>query len=109
MVKWLAGFAMLFLILTITSNIIEGAYLGAGETGTLWSTMSSSNPLTIIQGIGRMLTFDYAFFTGTWVIFRYLFICISVGVFVGLLLQMPLWMVVASGVVAVGVLISTIA
>jgi len=105
MVKWFAGLAMLFLIMTIASNIIEGAYLGGSSTATLWSGMSAADPMSIITGIGKMLSFDYAFFTGTWVIFRWVFICISVGIFVGLLLQMPLWMVVACGIVGVGVLL----
>ena len=105
MVKWFAGLSMLFLIMTIASNILEGAYLGSSSTGTLWSTMSAADPMSMITGIGKMLTFDYAFFTGVWVIFRYVFICISVGIFVGMLLQMPLWMVVAFGIVGVGVII----
>ena len=105
MVKWFAGLAMLFLIMTIASNIIEGAYLGGSSTATLWSGMSAADPKSIIEGIGDMLLFNYAFFTGFWVIFRYVFICISIGIFVGMLLQMPLWMVVACGIVGVGVII----
>ena len=105
MTKWFAGLAMLFLIMTIASNILEGAFFGASGAETLWSTMSAADPRSIIVGIGKMLTFDYAFFTGVWVIFRYVFICISGGIFIGMLLQMPLWMVVALGIVGVGVLL----
>lgn len=105
MTKWFAGLAMLFLIMTIASNIIEGAYFGGSAAGTLWGSMSATDPASMIQGIGNMLIFNYAFFTGVWVIFRYLFICISIGIFVGMLMQMPLWLVVAAGVVGVGVII----
>ena len=105
MTKWFAGLAMLYLIMTVTSNILEGAYLGGGDVATLWSGMSAADPKSILVGIGKMLSFDYAFFVGTWAIFRWVFVCISVGIFVGLLLQMQLWMVVACGVVGVGILI----
>lgn len=105
MVKWFAGLAMLFLIMTIASNIIEGAYFGGSSAQTLWGSMDATDPASMIGGISKMLIFDYAFFTGFWVIFRYLFLCISIGIFVGMLMQMPLWLVVAAGVVGVGVVI----
>ena len=105
MTKWFAGLAMLYLIMTIASNILEGAYLGGSDVATLWSGLSAADPKSLIIGIGKMLSFDYAFFVGTWAIFRWVFVCISVGIFVGLLLQMQLWMVVAGGVVAAAVII----
>jgi len=101
--KWLIGLTTLFIILTIASNIIEQAYLGTGETGTIWNVMKSfqainfSNPLTavggiiiavidLVKGIFAMLTFDYAFFTGVWEVFRWLFMSISLGIVVSLVL-----------------------
>lgn len=106
MTKWVISFAMLFLILTLASSIAEGAYLG-GEEGTLWSAMSFSHPLATWQAIGNMLIFNYSFLTGTWLIFRYVFICISVGFFIGLLLQMPTWMAILTGIVTVASAVST--
>ena len=105
MVKWFAGLAMLFLIMTIASNILEGAYFGGDAASTIWGSMSISDPRSMVEGISSMLIFDYAFFTGFWVIFRYLFICISVGILIGMVMQMPLWLVVAGGIVGVGVII----
>ena len=104
MTKWLAGLALLFLIMTIASNIIEGAYLGGSDVGTIWGGMSAADPRSMMAGIGDMLLFNYAFFTGVWVIFRYVFICISFGIFLGLLIQMPLWLALLVGIVSAAAL-----
>ena len=87
---------MAFVLLTVTSNIMEGAYLGANATDTLWSGMTSfqaidfSNPVTAVGGmviamanlmtsLFKMLVWDYSFLTGEWAIFKWLFMAISFG------------------------------
>jgi len=98
--KWLIGLSMLFVLLTITSGIIEQTYLGTEQAGTLWQLMSSFKAMqwssfsSIIVAAGalatalyKMLIFDYAFFTGVWVIFRVLFVSVSVGIGVSFILS----------------------
>jgi len=102
--SWLIGLASLMVILTVVSGIIEQTYLGTEQTGTLWGILASFKAIefsynifavvgdiivavgTLVQGIWKMLTFDYAFFTGVWAIFRWLFVAIGVGVAVSLAL-----------------------
>jgi len=101
--KWLVGFAMLFLIATIMSQIIEYGYADEETATTLWSAMTSfeavsfSNPITavwnimigiwdIIKALFNMFVWNYSFFTGELIIFRYFLWSISLGVVISLLL-----------------------
>jgi len=101
--KWLIGFAMLFLVATIMSQIIEYGYAGGDTSTTFWTAMTSfkgisfSNPITavwsimvgiwdIIKALFNMFFWNYSFFTGELVIVRYFLMSISLGVIVSLLL-----------------------
>lgn len=102
-VKWLIGLSMAFILLTIGSGVLEQTYLGTAEAGVFWQAISSfqavsiSDPITaiwsimvgawsMIQALFKMLIWDYAFFIDDYLVFRYLFMSISVGMVVSLLL-----------------------
>jgi len=83
--KWLTGILTLFVILTLFSGLLEGAYLGAGEVSKLRVLMSPDFPpsLAWFSNVWGVLWFDYAFFHGSWVIFRYaIFWPITIGLLV---------------------------
>lgn len=101
--KWLIGLAMIYLIATITSQIIEYGYAGTAVSTTFWSAMTSfegiefSNPITavytiivgfvnIVKALFNMLLWNYSFLTGELVIIRYFLWSISLGMIVSLLL-----------------------
>lgn len=91
---WIIFAAMAFVILTVFLNLGEGAYLNGAASrldillnvnGTLaWNPISLWNYLTNLVGI---ITFDYAYFTGSWVIVRYLLTCIGIGIIISLLIS----------------------
>ena len=85
--RWLMGLGMLFILLTITSNIIEqvGDTTGAfsedqvtvieeltevqfssatEQEGIVLASVDTT--LTVLHAIWRMLWFDYSFFDGNW-------------------------------------------
>jgi len=86
--KWVIGLASAFVLLTIVSFILEGVYgLGSQRLHTLmnpafWPPWEAWDYIKVLWGI---LWFDYSFFYGNWLIFRYsIFIPISVGLIVAL-------------------------
>lgn len=103
--KWLIALGMVFIVCSILSGVLEMSYLGNHETSTLWKAMSafdivdSSNPLSIASGVVvgmwnlikaafQILLWDYAFFTGYWLVVKYLFMTISLGIVVALFLSL---------------------
>lgn len=90
--KWLIGILTLFIMFTLISGLIEGAYLGPNEVTTLQNFVRP--PLTepgkmwtwLTEHVWDVLWFDYAFFSGGWVIFKYaIFWPISAGILVSYL------------------------
>jgi len=103
--SWLIGMVMLYVMLTVVSGISEGTYFGGTGIATVWSAMHSfqtievTNVFTAIVdiivnikdlfiGLFEILTWKFSFFTGVWLIFRWLFTAISVGIVVSLLLAL---------------------
>jgi len=86
--KWIIGLGTAFVLMTVLSMILEGVY-GTGST-VLGSFLSPvfwppSAAWGYVKAIWAILMFDYSFFYGHWVIFRYaIFIPISAGLIVAL-------------------------
>ena len=96
MSKWLIGLGFFFLIGTLLSNIMAGTYYGTDDLYFVQALnhfkMAFSNIVSwsagwnMLSGAGDMMhaivqfvTWDYAFFYGTWEIFRYFLMTISFG------------------------------
>lgn len=102
--KWIIGLATLFIAGTVLSGLLELQYLGSAEAGLFYrlthnyEAIEFTNPLVAlgtfatvawayIGDIWTMFIWDYAFFEGSWSIFRYLiFWPISIGLIVSLIL-----------------------
>ena len=103
-IKWIIGLMTAFIILSLLSGIIEMQYLGTSDAGILNSiitapeVVSFNNPLTAVytfasfawnmtKALWAAFWWDYAFFQGYWVIFKYaIFWPISVGIIVAIVL-----------------------
>lgn len=96
---------MIFIVCSLLAGVLEMAYLGQHEVSTLWKAMSAFdsiqmwNPLSwgfgvlvgtwnLVQAVFQMLMWDYAFFDGYWMVARYFFMTISLGVIVALFLSL---------------------
>jgi len=103
--SWLIGLVMTYVILTVISGISEGTYFGGTGVATVWrcltsfQTIESASLATVAIGVFiaikdlfiglfEILTWKFSFFTGVWIIFRWLFTAISVGIVVSLLLAL---------------------
>ena len=103
--SWLIGMVMLYVMLTVVSGISEGTYFGGTGVATVWQcltsfqTIEATNIATVVidviiiikdlfVGLFEILTWKFSFFTGVWIIFRWLFTAISVGIVVSLLLAL---------------------
>lgn len=101
--KWLISLLIIFVGGTLLSGLLEQQYLGSGETGVIFRLLNNykeiefTNPLvalgtfvtvawSYIQTLWAIFWWDYAFFHGSWAIFRYFFMSISVGIVVSLVL-----------------------
>ena len=94
--KWLIGIAVAFVLMTLLSGVLEGGYLSGAAATRLQLLISMPFPPTIswISNLWGMLWFDYSFFHGGWVIFKYaLFWPISFGLVVSyaFLLLQAMW------------------
>jgi len=80
---WIFGVAILVIGMGLLGGLMEGNYLAPDETGVIYNlTHPSLNPADIWDYIGSLwalLTFDYAFLEGPWVILRFIFMGISAG------------------------------
>ena len=89
--KWVIGLASAFVLMTIVSLILEGIY-GLGSTRlyqlmnpSFWPPHAAWEYIKVLWGI---LWFDYSFFYGQWIIFRYaVFMPISVGLVASLAVE----------------------
>ena len=102
---WVIGLAMAYVILTIISGIDEGTYFGGTGVSTIWSgftvlkVVDFTNPLTavfgvlvalkdLLVGMFEIMTWKFSFFTGPFIIFRFLLGSISLGVMVSMILAL---------------------
>lgn len=94
---------MVWIVLALLGGVVEGAYLGDTEAGTLNTLMNA--PIFTGEGtffanaaatffdipfwgaLGTMLVFDFAMFTGTMAVFQWLFFTpLAIGVLFSLTL-----------------------
>ena len=98
--RWMMFIAFAFIVGTLMSLMMEGLYLGSGQTG-LMSTLTGYDvvelnaagvlPLTklgpafFLNGIPTMLLWDYRWLDGSWQIVKYVILWpISVGAIYGI-------------------------
>lgn len=92
--KWFIGLMMAWVILTVMSNMQDGAYLSGSDAqdlvnatqsvqGVDYTSASSSAGGAVVavgkflSAAGKALMWDYSFMTGGYVILRYLGMCVS--------------------------------
>lgn len=101
-ISWFAAIALLFILGTFISVTLEGQFIGADTTSVFYDIMNPdfmeyTNPLTAIggffiyvlawvKGIWAVLWWDYSFFTGSWVVLRYVGWAISTAFVIGLVM-----------------------
>jgi len=102
---WIIGLAMGYVLLTVISGIDEGTYFGGTGVETLWSGFKSvqvvdfTNPLNTVSGIivalknlmiglFEIMTWKFSFFTGAFLIVRYILSAISLGVVVSIIMAL---------------------
>jgi hypothetical protein len=85
--KFMSFLAMCWFISTLICLILEGAYFGASQTSIIndlgvLTTFNIGNLLVVpvfninfVQGIVRILLWDYSFYTGGWEIIRWFWVC----------------------------------
>lgn len=98
-----------YVILQVIMGICEMTY-PAATAGTFEIVMNPEFSNTFVQSLFQTLWktmwFDYPFFTGAWLIVRYLFMSISIGVIVVMFLQAPMATLMAGGILGAGAGIS---
>lgn len=102
---WIIGILILFVGLQVIMGISEMTYtnempavFGAFLVGGEW-TASSINDM--LNGLWAALMFDYPFFTGSWIILRYVFLSVSGGVVVVMLWSAPIATLVAGSLLGI--------
>ena len=97
-VRWFMGIALLWVLINLISSIVTGTFFDASTPTLLDIALNPSlltsvnpanlalgqsqgvNPLSTLWGaIWQVLSFDYPFFTGFYIIFRWMFCCLSLG------------------------------
>jgi hypothetical protein len=102
-VRWFMGIALLWTMLTLISGLVTGTFFDASAptiidfamNPTMLTASSTNLALGQIQGITinpafwtavwSALWFDYPFFSGFYIIFRWLFCSLTVGFLWGIL------------------------
>lgn len=102
---WIIGLAMGYVLLTVISGIDEGTYFGGTGVETLWKGFNTvqvvdfTNPLTTVSGVivalknlmiglFEIMTWKFSFFTGPFLIFRFILSAISLGVMVSVIMAL---------------------
>jgi len=103
-IKWTVALMMAFVIFSLLAGVIEQEYLGSNKVGLLQQLMTApevttiNNPLTVVFTFVKVLWnivkvlwaafwWDYAFFQGYWVIFKYaIFWPISIALILALVM-----------------------
>lgn len=102
--KWMIGFIMAFIALSIYSGIVEQSYLGTAEGSRLqillqpfigieynWFTAPFAffnAGIDWIRNLWGMFWWDYAMFQGVWTTIRLFFLAISIGMIVTIILTL---------------------
>lgn len=103
MTKWFTFFALMFLVCSILSGITEATYLGTAETGAIyklmiWREISFNDPFSFlfsvpiagwdfIKALWVLFSWDYSFFDGNMIVFRYMGWCVSLGLIVSFIMS----------------------
>jgi len=102
---WIVGMAMLYVILSIVSGIDEGTYFGATGVETIWMGFTSLQVIEFTNvaagvwgvlvalkdlcvGLFEILTWKFSFFTGAFIVFRFILGAISLGIMTSLILAL---------------------
>lgn len=107
---WIIGILMLFVGLQVIMGICEMNYtnelpsvFSAFLTGGSWSTSRVND---MLNGLWAALLFDYPFFTGSWIMLRYIFMSVSSGVVILMIWQAPIAALVAGGLLGLSTLVT---
>ena len=107
---WLIGLLMLFIGLQIIMGICEMNYetqipsvFSAFLTGGSWDAGRVHDALI---GMWKAFIFDYPFFMGSWIMLRYVFMCVSGGVVIVMFWTAPLATLIGGGLLGLGTIIS---
>lgn len=100
--KLIIFFALLWLICNLAAGVMEATYIGSTHAVTLATLFQPgmfefSDPIsgigsifqagfTFLQALWTMITFDYAFLEGEYVILKYIGLCFSLGFIIMLVL-----------------------
>jgi hypothetical protein len=88
--KWFIGFTTAFILLTLLFSVGEMIWIGAEGTPLL----VAMNPLKYgaaawMGALGKIITFKYTFFSGPWILARWiLFTVVSGGFMIGLVINL---------------------
>jgi hypothetical protein len=102
-IRWIIGLGIIYVVLSVLGGIGEQVYLGSTEASTINTLFdlhmpAYTNVLSFglaaiqvtadwIQGVWQILTFDYSFFQGEWIIVRYVFCAFGAGIGFGLVMS----------------------
>lgn len=107
---WLIGMFILFIGLQVVSGICEMSYTGSVSTPfSVFMAGGGFTPSTVhetLTAFWKVLIFDYPFFTDSWMIVRYLFMSVSVGLVIMLIWVASWQTLLALGIVGVTTLVS---
>lgn len=108
--RWIAGLSFLFILGTIISVAIEGAFFGQGDIDVLnemlgFSAFEAGGLMAIpkigigfiTHGLPKMLLWDYAFLDGHFVILRILLMSLSIAIVWGIV---QVFLTVAQGLLS---------
>jgi len=97
-VRWVAGLSFVWVLCTLVSLIMEGAWYGSEELSILnsltgYSVVEAGGIFAIpkmaigflTHGLPKLMSWNYAFFTGRFTVLRWVMVCFSVAVVWGLI------------------------
>lgn len=98
---WIIGILMLFIGLQIFMGICEMNYStevpGVFQAFMSGGNWSASRVNDAIVGMWKAFIFDYPFFTSSWMMVRYVFMCVSAGVVIVMFWTAPLATLISGG------------
>ena len=79
--KWPIILLVVMIGLSFISGIVEGIYLGSGEASTMSTLVGTGVPIgERLSAFWAIVSFDYPMYVNEYVIIRYIFASIGVGV-----------------------------
>ena len=106
-VRWIIGLSVTAFLFMILSNILEGLFMTDSDTMTIWVAVASFKDISfadiftlsgledIALGIGNLsraifnlISWNYSFFTGYFVIVRWFFIALSSAIFIHFMFEL---------------------